>query len=255
VRLAGLILALLLSGGSASWAASQDRVPEPAVGGTVPVTPLGPDEVLLELEVTGVSILPGEIATVSVPLARTGATPSAARAALAAEAKRIIAAARGIGIPAADIRVSPREDPRIGFVGIEADLLMSPETATQPRRHWANAFVQITLREPGRYDRLREAIETVETVVPAPVHGLRDPQRGKREARSDAIRRARAEAEDYAHSIGMRVGRLVRVNARDFSDQWVMAEMMRMVSPDPRPPGSVETKIALSADFALVPNR
>jgi uncharacterized protein YggE len=222
----------------------------------VPVTPLGPDEVLLELQVTGVSYLPGEMATVSVPLARAGPTPSAARAAVAAEAERIVAAARRTGVPAADIRLSPREDPRIGFVGMDPELLMTPETAAaQPRRHWANAFVQITLREPGRFERLRDAIETAETVVPGPVYGLRDPERGKREARSDAIRRARAEAEDYARGIGMRVGRLVRVSARDFSDQWVVAEMMRLVSPDSRPPASVETKIALSADFALVPNR
>jgi hypothetical protein len=255
VRLAGLILALLLSGGSASWAASQERIRDLTVAGTVPVTPLGPDEVLLELQVTGISRLPGDVATVAVPVTRTGSTAAEARAALASETDRIAAAARKSGLAAADIRVSPREDPRIAFVS-EPDPLMVAEGANSlPKRHSASAFVQITLRDLGRYESLRRSIETAQTAVPLPVYGLADPDRGKREARADAIRRARAEAEDYAASIGMRVGRFIRVSAHEIPDQWIIMEMMRMASPDGRPPTSVETKISLSADFALVASR
>jgi uncharacterized protein YggE len=254
MRLAGLILALLLSGGSESWAASQDRISAPKAAATVPVTPLGPNEVLLELEVTGVSHLAGELATISVPVTRTGSTPAAARAALAAEAERIAAAARNAGIAPADIRVSPREDPRLAFMGLDPDVLMASEgAATQPRRHSATALVQITLREPGRYESLRDSIETVQTAVPAPVYSLRDPDRGVREARTDAIRKARAEAEDYAAKVGMRVGRLIRIGVHDVSEQWVMVEMMRRLSPDGGAPTSVDTKVSLSFDFALVP--
>ncbi|HEX8063221.1 MAG TPA: SIMPL domain-containing protein [Allosphingosinicella sp.] len=256
MRLAGLILVLLLSGGGTSWAASQDQIPIPNARGNVAVTPLGPDEVLLELEVTGISRLPGELATVSVPVTRAGPTPAAARAALASEVDRIVAAARKAGIAAADVQVTPREDPRIGFIGIEPDLLMAAEGQTvQPRRHMATALVQITLRDQNRYERLRDSIETAETVVPAPVYSLHNPERGEREARADGLRRARVRAADCAGTIGMRVGRLVRVSAREASEQWIVVEMMRMMSPDGRSPTSVETKIAIAADFALVPNR
>lgn len=254
MRLAGVALALLLGGGGVSWAASQDSIPRPAVAGTVPVTALGPDEVLLELQVTGVSRLPGDIATVSVPVSRTGATPAAARAALAAEIDRIVAAARKAGVAASDVQVSAREDPRTALMGFDPDMLMAAEGAViQPRPHSAASLVQITLREPDRFESLRDSIETARTTVPGPVYSLRDADRGAREARIDAIRKARAEAEDYAANAGMRVGRLVRIGVHDVSEQWVMVEMMRRLSPGGGLPTSVETKVSLSIDYALSP--
>lgn len=226
----------------------------PAAAGTVPVTPLGPDEVLLELQVTGVSTLPAEVTTVSIPITRVAATPSAARLALAAEAERVIAGARRAGIEGGDIRVVPRDSP-MGFLGPDAEAMLafSAEEGAQKRRHVHGASVEITLRDPSRYESLRNSVETAETAVPAPLYSLRDPARGERAAKADGLRRARAEAEDFARSTGMRVGRLIRINAAQGGDYTAMATMMRMMRPGISASGTVETKSFLSVDFALLP--
>ena len=256
MRLAGLTLAAALAAASPS-AANQLPLPSPAAG-TVPVSTLAPEEVLLELQVTGVARRPADTAMLVVYVNRTAATAAEARAALTTETSRIVAAARRAGVSAGDIQLLPAEGPRAGFVGNEAFEVIGVDAlppALRPAQQSASAAVEIRLRDPEGYDRVRDAIETAETAVPAPVFSLSDREAATREARADAIRKARAEAEDYARAMGMRVARLVRISAASGSDYDVYYQIMLNVANVGRDPRIVETAIGISAAFALAPIR
>jgi uncharacterized protein YggE len=257
MRLAILAAALALLGASGRAAASEDRIPVLGAGGAVPVAPLARDEVLLELNAVGISRRPADRITVSVPITRTAATPAAARADVAAEAERIAAAAKGLGIPAGDVRFVPNDSSRMGLVGVDPELLMGmteEDGAPRPKRHVSSGIVEIRLAAADGYERLRQAVETEATAVPSPAYSLSDPEPASREAQSDALRRARAEAEDYAKHLGLRVVRLVRVSARR-SEYSEMVELMGLMRPTQASDGVVETRVAIGADFALGPAR
>jgi hypothetical protein len=256
MRLAGLTLAAALAAASPA-AASQPSVRMMATG-TVPVAPLSADEVLLELEVTGMARTPGDVARILIPVSRTGATAAEARSALDAETGRILAAAGRAGVAAGDIRVNPAQDLRAGFVGngFADEALMGVDApGARAPQHTATASVEIRLRDPEAFRRVRDAVETAEASVPQPVFTLSDNAAALREARADALRKARAEADDYARALGMRVGRLVRVTAAGGPEHEAYFELMVMMGRDAREARTVETRVNVSAAFALVPNR
>ena len=175
---------------------------------------------------------------------------------MAAEVERIEAAAGRAGVAPADIQVRPQEDFTWGLVGVNpGDVLMAMEEGDGARARSAGATVRIKLPNVAAYERLRDAVETAETSVGPVEYSLSDPAGAQREARADAVLRARAEAEDYARTIGMRVGRLVRVSARGDAEALAVMEMLRVVNRADVPPDVVETKFRLAADFALVPTR
>ena len=256
MRLAGMILAAVLA--AASPAAATQMMVRSSASGTVPVAPLSAEEVLLELEVTGVARAPGDVARIVVPLNRTGRTPADARAALETETGRILAAAARAGVAREDMQVHPAQGMRAGFVGngfADESLMGVDALPARAPHHTATAAVEIRLRDPNSFDRVREAVETVEASVPDPVFTLSDRTAAWREARADALRKARAEADDYARAIGMRVGRLVRVSAASVPEHEAYLELMLMMGREARDARTVETRVNVSAAFALVPNR
>jgi hypothetical protein len=250
MRLAGLTCAAALAAASPA-AASQTVVP--TVVGTIPVAPLAPDEVLLEIQATGVSRIPGDVAMIFVPIARSAATPAEARAAVAAERDRVVAAARRAGVVAADVQVRQPESPSgAGLVESLMDpLLAAAEDAAPGQAHRAAASVEIRLRDPALLVRLREAVETSETSISGPVYSLSNTELGRRQATAEALRRARGDAEEVAREMGLRLRRIVRVS---LVDDGGMTELYR---PRTASDGSnmVTSSVTISAAFALGPQR
>lgn len=244
MRLAGLIAAAALLAPIAASA-------QPAA----PVSLL-PGEVLLEIESVGTARSRPDLVRLLVVATSRGETAARARSLNAALIDRLKAAARSAGVAEDDIKRASGPWGRMGFVGNEGLgwQVMAPEP--QPVVKSDSSVLEIRLRDPSRVEALRNAFEGAGAAqVIGPVYALRDATAALRLARESAVAQARAEAEDYARALGLRVSRLLRVSGRPagFADA---AELEAMVSAMYGVSGSaeeVETKVRIAADFALAP--
>ncbi|MBX3561819.1 MAG: SIMPL domain-containing protein [Sphingomonas sp.] len=226
----------------------------------VSAAPLAPGEVLLEMSVTGTSRVRAESARILVTVNARGASPVEARTAVEAMVQQVVGIAESAGVAAADIRPARRSGP-VGFVGNEAfpddetQLAMIAAQAQQGR-NFASRVLEVVIRAPERADRVRAALEEAGVgMVSAPIYRADDEGAARRAARADALAKARADAEAYAASIGMRVARIVRISERMGAEGvgWtVFATMMRQAAGNEAVEGSeVETQVHLAVDFAL----
>jgi uncharacterized protein YggE len=223
----------------------------PAIATDVPVTPLAPDEVLLELASTGLSHNQADKVTAQVTVSASASTSAEARRLVASQVERFRAAARAAGVAADDIKVEHPQ--RFGFVGNAAYDL--PEELPQPQKATASAVIEIRLREPSRFGAVRDALEAAgATNVAGPAYDLSDDRTAREQAKADALAKGRAEAEAYARSLGMRVVRLVRVSERPTTEALsaeMMQNMMKQLSGGSDAGPDVETTVSVTMDFAL----
>ncbi len=234
----------------------------PAVSQTPADGPLGRDEVLLEVEAAGTARVRAEIATVSVPLFTTAATPAAARALHGALQERVKSATRKVGIRPEDMRLGASGSP-MGFVGNEAYeqlagwSVAAGENQEAPQAIESQIF-EIRLRDPRMFEALRIALEEAGVRrVPEPAYSLPDDRAVLRAAKADALRNARAEAEAYAQASGMRVRRMVRISERESGDlakAASLATQLKAFQGKPRSPTpDYEASAVVSVDFVLGP--
>ncbi len=249
MRLAGLIPAFALACAT-PLAAQSDS------GG------LRENEVLLEVDATGVAVRPADRALVSLQVLCKGKTLAEARAKSEAEIAKVMAAARDVGVEPRDIRVHTPAGP----LGMPEEFAMGMAATaggedSEPQ-HQVRRIVEIVLRDPGRWEALRKGLEANGAQSLAdPVYSLSDDASAVRAAKLEAVRRARADAEAYAAGLGMRVDRILKVSDRartDFADLYSannMANMMRMMRDGSAMPArDIETRARVSVDFALVPS-
>jgi uncharacterized protein YggE len=91
--------------------------------------------------------------------------------------------------------------------------------------------------------------------IRGPVFGLRDPAPMRRAAERAAIAEARAEAQNYAAALGLKVARVVRVfdrNFRDTDDGSIVVTGSR-VRPTPVEPGEISFETTVNVEFLLTP--
>lgn len=223
--------------------------PEPRPGGVS----LRPGELLLELDVDGIARSRADKVTLSIPLVSTGGTSAEARRINQALGARALAAARSAGIGEADATIVPRRSR--GFPGNDA--IESMLAAQNPERtHGASTFLEIRLRDPSRFEALRDALEAAGVEdVPDPQFSLADDGAARRSAKADALQRASEEAEIYARNLGMRVDHMLRVSERvslNFGDyDSAQTLYLRMLGLAGAEGGEVETRVRLAVDFAL----
>jgi hypothetical protein len=226
----------------------------PAGAADNPSAPLAPDEVLLELASTGVAHNHADTITVDVSVSATAATPAEARHQVAAQVDRLLVAARASGVAAEDIKVENSQ--RYGFAGNEAYTAEEPPVPPKPT---ATLVIELRLHDVGGFPALRDALEAAGAAhVPEPDFSLSDDRVAREEAKADALRKARGEAEAYAHSLGLRVVRVVRVSEREapqFSSPAGMRDMMKMLNGGGNADGDVETMVNVAMDFVLGPAR
>ncbi|TFI56374.1 DUF541 domain-containing protein, partial [Sphingomonas parva] len=167
---------------------------------------------------------------------------------------------RRLGVRAEDIQTGHAA--RIGFIGnaaytVEGGPLGDGPGAEAPMAGAARAgdarMISIRLGAPERFAELDAALAREgATAVTAPDFQVADPDGQARAAKLDALRRARADAEAYAAALDMRVARIVRVaDAERSADDAI--EMIRLMSRDSAPDARVETRAAVTVEFALAP--
>jgi uncharacterized protein YggE len=240
VVIAGLALALGAAG---------------ALAQPVSTAPLGPREVLLETSAEGSVRTPADRVSLMVTLRASAPAIAAARTALGRSEERVVAAARSAGVAPDDISEFHAPGP-FGMAGNEA---MAGALGRQGEgERMARKVLEIRVRDRAQIEPLRAALEAAGAAdVADPVYSLADDSAARQAARDRGLARARAEAEAYARSLNMRVGRIVRLSDRP-TVETASVDMMRsmfqrlmggMGGPDPM----VETNVRVSVDFALVP--
>lgn len=226
-----------------------------ALAQPVSTAPLGPREVLLETGAEGSVRTPADRVSLMVTLRASAATNAAARTALARGEARVVAAARSAGVAADDISEFYAQGP-FGMVGNQAMAGASARQAEGERM--ARKVLEIRVRDRAQVEPLRAALEAAgEGDVADPVYSLADDAAARQAARDQGLAHARAEADAYARSLNMRVGRIVRLSDRPTAETASIDMMQsmfqrmtgRMGGPDPM----VETNVRVSVDFALVP--
>lgn len=225
----------------------------------VGLPPLGAGEVLLEVDGDGSVRTRADLVTLLVPVTSTAATAAAARSANAQLAARLSAAARSAGVAEADIQLV---DPAgaLGFIGNEfAGAMMAAEAAAQPKQS-VRRSLEIRIRTPSNFPRVRDALEEAgANAVVEPTYALSDSRVARQGAKAQAVSNARADADSYARSLNMRVGRILRVSDRaGFNpyDPSTLQDMFRKASGMGNGSSDeVVTTARVSVDFALVPDR
>jgi uncharacterized protein YggE len=228
-------------------------------GGPSPVTvqPLGPGEVLLEVNSIGQVTTRADRVTLTVHVSGRGATTEEARRFQRTVTERVRSAASAARATSVEVIAGDT----ILATMMSADMAPSaePEPAQAPRAQIGDAKIVIQLNDVARAASLREMLQAQEGVtVNAPSYALSDDKAASSAARRQATANARSEAEDYAAALGMRVVRAVRLTERvglDFlglmtgmiSGEREMEMLGRRDTPD------VTTLVSVGVDFALAP--
>jgi uncharacterized protein len=224
---------------------------------------LAPGETLLSVEAEGHYPTRPDTLTLSAGVVTTGATAAEAADANAVLAQRVIAAIRGAGIEARDIRTSnfqvlPRfEDDR--------ESANPADRSRLPRilGYEVTNMVTIRLRDlasaPSVISRLFAAGANSVSRPRFSVSDEHAAQAAEFAAERAAIALARAKAENYAAALGRRVGRILRISERriwtqgDEADQntAVMGSLFQPTTPIEA--GELRANATVFVDFALAP--
>lgn len=196
-----------------------------AMANPVSTHPLGPNEVLVELSASGEAVSVADRATVTVNYIARGTTDAQARAAYASQSNRMRAAARSAGAAAAEIELMPPTSMGMAAeyadatccmdMGTDVETEMPAQVAEPTPSYMVSGGMIVHLRDPARVTALQEALRAIDdTVVPDTVYAASDDAPARRAAREQAMAIARADAEAYAATLGLRVLRVVRVTER-----------------------------------------
>jgi hypothetical protein len=164
----------------------------------------------------------------------------------------------GIGVPSRNISI---DDPatRLGFVGNETieSVMNSVDQSAAKQKRLSSLAVTVTFTDLLLLRRVQDFLDKKDVVtLESPLFELSDGRAARRAAIADALQNARADAEAYAASLGMRVSRLTGVQdqsaqASPFGDS---AEVFqRMMQQKTLPRGKVETDVRVTVEFALAP--
>ena len=246
MRLVRLALALALGAALPAPAAAQVSLP-----------PLAPGEVLLQISGLGEVTTPADLALLDALIIGQGEDRPAAGRMARAKLDRAVAAVRAAGIPAGDVQTG---DPTAQAMQIPPMLMIYAATHGQ-RNSGATVYVplRITIRDIRRLEAVRRALTASETAHAIPEYYLASPTATLRQARAQAVRRARADAESQAALRNMRIVRIARVSDRngtagltqivnEAETFWrLFGRMWQMQS------SRVETIIGVGVDFVLAP--
>lgn len=177
---------------------------------------LAQNETLLEVVSTGQSRAIPDRATISGGVMTTATTTREAVAANGVAMQSLIAALRRSGVAERDIQSS-----RVGLTPTYARLPNGIADQARIVSHQASNQVLVTIHEVERAGGVLGAVfDSGATNASGPGFSLVNNAAALSAARTDAIARARADAETYAAGFGLRVGRIIRISERGQSARY-----------------------------------
>lgn len=251
LAIAGVIAGALLLGGAPAKAQTEGSHVTEALD-------LRPGETLLEVSANGSSLDRPTITWFNVGVVSVGPTALGALEANSAEMNAVISTVRSFGVEARDVQTSQlRIEPSFAEESENYDEYRDP----RPPRilgYVVRNTVELRLRSLDRAGAIIGALfEAGANYVNGPDFQLDDETRevALSAGRADAAANARAEAETYAQSFGMRIARVIRVSERSSrtgGGEGVAVTGTRIIGV-PVEPGEIETTVQLWVDYALVP--
>jgi uncharacterized protein YggE len=188
-----------------------------------------PDQgpVVVEIAATGQVVVPAQRFRFEVKLSATGADEQAAGAALAAKRAKLVGALAGLGVTEAQpetgsggpslvnmlTSLGGRGKPSFSTTSLDT----SDGDGDGDETPQSTASESVTVDAPSRnaVDNARRAVEAQEASMDGEVIALlNDYTAPTRQAKADAIAKARAEASAYAATLGLRRVAIVKVSER-----------------------------------------
>ena len=197
-----------------------------------------------------------DMATISTGVQTDADTAVEALRRNSAEMERLVALIRALGIPARDIQTaSINLNPRYDY----------NNRGDQPPRflgYQASNQVTVKLRDLDRVGEVLDAmVEAGATNINGPQFSIEDDEAAKAQARSNALERGRAQAEEYARLAGYTGVRLLQVaeairgsGGMENDVVTVSGARMRMAPPAPPPPvapGVVATGVGIALTYEM----
>lgn len=215
------------------------------------VVALAPGETLLEVAASGEAVGTPDEAGLSAEIETDGATPAEALAANNERAARLAAAARAAGVDDKAMRTTGLTVARkfkLDKDGDETDQVIG-YTAT-------SRFELKHLTIPVASAAIAALVKSGITGLSGPDFGFSDAEALRRKSRADAVAQAKAQADDYAAALGMKVVRVLRVSERASNgggEDIIVTGSRRSVPPPVLLPGEQTITTRVWIDFALAP--
>lgn len=230
----------------------------PALAQVAPVPTLAPTSTLLSVNAEGRVTRTPDLAVFNAGVTSQGETAGAALAANSADMSRVIAALKRAGIADRDIQTS-----NLSLNPVYQQQRNLPDgtiTPAQPRivGYQANNTVNVRQRKLSDFGKVIDTLVAAgANQVNGPNFEMDAPDPALDEARTAAMRKARARADLYARAAGLRVVRIVSISE---SGGWspprpVMYRATAMEAA-PAPPvqaGELQLDVNVSVQFELAP--
>lgn len=202
---------------------------------------------LVEVVAEGRTTRTPDMAVISAGVVTQAATAQAAMQDNAARMTRVIAALKAAGIAERDVQTSN--------IGLNPQYRYEQNQAPVLTGYQASNQVTVRFRDLARAGSILDAlVREGANSINGPTLTLAEPEAAMDEARTDAVKRARARAELYARALGMRVDRVVSLSEGGGGNPNPMP-MMRMqaveASDTPIAPGEQAVTVNVSVRFLL----
>lgn len=225
--LSRLALALVLGAAAMSTAHAQ------APAGAAPRVP-AVDGTLLSVSAQAEARRTPDIATVSTGVVTEAPDANAAMRANAERMQQVVDAIRKAGIEARDVQT--------GGITLNPQYRYVENAPPSITGYQASNTVNVTVRDLARLGKILDAlVATGANQINGPSFDIADREPALDEARRNALKQARARADMYAQSLGMRVRRIVSIS-----------EGARIDMPPPMPMAAMRMEKAL-ADTPVAP--
>ena len=227
-------------------------------------TALQPGETLLQVSAEGEATVRPDAAFLTVGVVATGTTAREATDGDSRTMTAVIAALRKAGVDERYIRTQQiNVQPRFARTpGASYD-----ETAQIAGYVARNSVAVTVVKLSTAPEVIAAAFAAGANSVNGPDLRSEDPQSGIAAARHDALRNARAEAQDYADGLGMKIARVLRVSENGGSIEPIRyitvtgSRSFASSAPPPPPPpppppvagGELKRSVQLHIDYALIP--
>ena len=203
---------------------------------------------VLEIVAEGSATRTPDVATVRGGVVTQARTASAALSANAGKMAAVLAALKGAGIAARDIRTAS--------VSLSPQYRYAEGQAPEITGYQANNLVTIRFRDIARSGAVLDALVAQgANQIDGPDLSVDDADSALDEARADAMKRARARAEIYARAAGLSVSRIMWISEGGLSAPVppgpIMYARAKATADTQILPGESELKVNLNVRFLL----
>lgn len=222
--------------------------------GQIPAIEAG--HTLLTVSAEGSSTREPDLASYTAGVTTQGATATEALSANSAQMTKVLAAVKRAGIADRDIQTS-----NLSVSPVYANAKRLPDGSYEegPQRivgYQANNSVSVRQRKLSDVGKVIDALVTAgANQVNGPSFQLSEPQAAQDEARTQAVKVARARADLYARASGLRVVRIVSISeSGGFTPQpvtYARKAAMDMAAAPPVAAGELETNVNVTVQFEL----